>query len=60
MKKTSFQREIISKIRKLREEVNMSQVDFARLLDISPGVIGNIESLKYSHNKFIQFVNIFI
>jgi DNA-binding XRE family transcriptional regulator len=49
MKKTSFQREIISKIRKLREEVNMSQVDFARLLDISPGVIGNIESIKYSH-----------
>ena len=49
--KTEYQNYIILKIRKLREERNLSQKDVARMLGISPGQLGNIESPKAA-NKY--------
>ena len=47
--KSEYQNNIISKIRKLREEHKYSQEDIAILLGLSNGHIGNIESLKSNH-----------
>lgn len=59
MKKTPFQRDIISQIRRMREESNVSQADFALMLGISPGAVGNIESTKYPHKYTLaQIYNI--
>lgn len=49
--KTSYQIAVISKLRKLREELGYSQKDIAMILDISNGQIGNIESPKAA-NKY--------
>lgn len=47
--KTQFQYEVISKLKKYREEKNYSQAYIAKLLGISPGQLGNIESYKQDH-----------
>ena len=47
--KTAFQYEVISRIKKLREEKNYTQASIAKLLEISPGQLGNIESIKQEH-----------
>ena len=47
--KTEFQYEVISRIKKLREEKNYTQASIAKLLEISPGQLGNIESIKQEH-----------
>ena len=49
MDKTEYQLEVISRIRKLRIENEVSQVGLANLIDISNGQIGNIESPKFQH-----------
>ena len=49
--KTPFQLNIIYKIRRLREENNISQHEIALMLELSPGDNGNIESTKY-HQKY--------
>ena len=36
-------------IKKLREEKNYTQASIAKLLEISPGQLGNIESIKQEH-----------
>lgn len=45
---------IIDKLRKLREERNISQAKVARELDISPGQLGNIESYKRNHKYTLK------
>ena len=47
--KTQFQYEVISRLKKLREEKNYTQASLAKLLEISPGQLGNIESIKQEH-----------
>ena len=47
--KTAFQYEVISRLKKLREERNYTQASIAKLLEISPGQLGNIESIKQEH-----------
>ena len=47
--KTEFQYKVISRIKKLREEKNYTQASLAKLLEISPGQLGNIESIKQEH-----------
>ncbi len=47
--KTNYQKEIISRIRKLRENNNVSQAQIADFLGISYGQVGNIESARTSH-----------
>lgn len=47
--KTQFQYEVISKLKKYREEKNYTQASIAKLLGISPGQLGNIESYKQGH-----------
>ena len=47
--KTTFQYEVISRLKKLREEKKYTQASIAKLLEISPGQLGNIESIKQEH-----------
>ena len=47
--KTEYQYEVISRIKKLREDKNYTQASLAKLLEISPGQLGNIESYKQDH-----------
>ena len=47
--KTEFQYKVISRIKTLREEKNYTQASIAKLLEISPGQLGNIESIKQEH-----------
>lgn len=54
MDKTEYQLEVISRIRKLRIENEVSQVGLANLIDISNGQIGNIESSKYQHKYTLK------
>jgi len=47
--KTPFQYEIISRLKKAREDKNFTQASIAKHLEISPGQLGNIESYKQDH-----------
>ena len=47
--KTQYQYEVISRLKKLREDKNYTQASLAKLLEISPGQLGNIESIKQEH-----------
>lgn len=58
MMKTSFQQNIVYKIRRLREKNNMSQADLALILELSPGAIGNIESSKYPQKYSLSQIEI--
>lgn len=54
MDKTDYQLEVISRIRKLRMDNEVSQVGLANLIDISNGQIGNIESQKFQHKYTLK------
>lgn len=58
-KKTSYQIEIIFKIKTLREERGISQITLSEILDISRGQVGNIESPKYSHKYTLKQIYTF-
>lgn len=47
--KTSYQIEVITRVKNLRLEHGISQLQLANILNVSNGQIGNIESTKYSH-----------
>ena len=47
--KTPFQYEIISRLKKAREDKSFTQASIAKHLEISPGQLGNIESYKQDH-----------
>ena len=47
--KTHFQYEVISRLKKAREDKNFTQASIAKQLGISPGQLGNIESYKQCH-----------
>lgn len=52
--KSEYQEKVISKLRKLRVDNNISQAQLSGILSISPGQIGNIESYKYSHKYTLK------
>ena len=49
--KTQFQYEVNSRLKKLREEKKYTQASISKLLEISPGQLGNIESIKQEHKN---------
>lgn len=51
---TDYQREIVSKIRKLRESKGISQKQLAIELGISTGQMGNIESISHPHKYTLK------
>lgn len=52
--KTQYQTIVVDKLRKIREENNHSQASVARILGISPGQLGNIESYKQGHKYTLK------
>ena len=58
MMKTSFQFDVICKIRKIRESFNLSQAKLGAIVGLSPGSIGNIESPKYSQKYTLAQIEI--
>ena len=52
--KSSYQLEIIYKVKELRLKHNVSQMSLAEMLSISNGQIGNIESYKYPHKYTLK------
>lgn len=47
--KTSYQIEVINRVKNIRVQHGVSQMQLANILNVSNGQIGNIESTKYSH-----------
>lgn len=56
MKKTPYQLKIISEIRDLREDNKLSQVGLSDILDVSYGMVGNIESHKFKHKYSLRML----
>ncbi len=52
--KTDYQFEIVSRIRKIREERGITQTALAKVLGISLGHIGNIESYDKPHKYTLK------
>lgn len=52
--KTEYQNTIILKLKSIRDERGYSQASIARLLGISPGQLGNIESCKQRHKYTLK------
>ncbi len=50
--------EVILRLRALREQKNVSQVEVANYLGISPGQLGNIESCKQNHKYTLNHINL--
>lgn len=60
---TKIEQYIINKVREKRIKLNISQAELARLLDVSEGFVGNIESpnyrAKYNFNHLNEIAKIF-
>lgn len=54
---TPIEQYVIDKVRKMREDAGLSQVDIAVFLDTSEGVIGDIESTKRNAKYSIRHLN---
>lgn len=52
--KSEYQNTIITRLKNLREKKGYSQAAIAKLLDISTGQLGNIESYKCSHKYTLK------
>lgn len=52
--KTDYQQQVINRIKLIRESKGFSQLTFSRLLDISPGQMGNIDSCKQPHKYTLK------
>lgn len=52
--KTEIQLDIIQRIKTHRQEKNISQCYIAKLLELCPGQIGNIESIKRPHKYTLK------
>lgn len=52
--KTTYQLDIINRVRTLRLNHDVSQIKIAKLLDVSNGYIGNVESPKYQHKYTLK------
>lgn len=60
---TKIEQYIIDKVKEIRIEKNLSQAELARLIDVSEGFIGNVESknyrAKYNLNHLNEFAKLF-
>ncbi len=56
--KSAFQIDVIARIKKLRESKGINQMQAAKLIDVSPGHYGNIESLKFAHKFTLKQIAI--
>lgn len=52
--KTDYQQQVINRIKFIRESKGFSQLAFSKLLDISPGQMGNIDSCKQPHKYTLK------
>lgn len=52
--KTDYQQQVINRIKLIRESKGFSQLSFSKLLDISPGQMGNIDSCKQPHKYTLK------
>ena len=52
--KTDYQQKVIDRIKNIREKKGLTQLAFAKILDISPGQMGNIDSYKQPHKYTIK------
>jgi len=48
---------VINRVKELRLEKNISQAELARLLDVSEGFIGNVESKNYRAKYNLNHLN---
>ena len=53
-----YQDAIIQRIKKLREEKNISQARLSEILNISRGQVGNIENPRYSHKYTLKQIDL--
>ena len=53
-----YQDAIIQRIKKLREERNISQARLSEILNISRGQVGNIENPRYSHKYTLKQIEL--
>ncbi len=56
--KNDLQLKVINSIRELRFDNNLSQAALSDILDISYGLIGNIESTRYEHKYTLKQLKI--
>lgn len=56
--KTSYQNDIVNKIRQIRLSNNASQNQIAVILGVSPGHVGNIETPTYSHKYTLKQLSV--
>ena len=52
--KTEYQQIVINRIKRIRETKGVTQLAIAKLLNISPGQMGNIDSYKQPHKYTIK------
>lgn len=48
--KSDYQQQVINKIKALREKQGITQLAFSKMLGISPGQMGNIDSIRFCLN----------
>lgn len=48
---------VINRVKELRVERNISQAELSRLLDVSEGFIGNVESKNYRAKYNLRHIN---
>lgn len=52
--KTTYQLEVVNRVKALRISNDLSQIKIANLLDVSNGFVGNVESPKYRHKYTLK------
>ena len=52
--KSTYQLEVVNRIKALRISKDLSQIKVANLLDVSNGFVGNVESPKYRHKYTLK------
>ena len=52
--KSDYQQQVINKIKALREKQGITQLAFSKMLGISPGQMGNIDSIRQPHKYTIK------
>ncbi len=57
--KTEYQMSIVGRIRDLRLQQGISQAELSRIIGISAGQLGNIESPKYPHKYTLRQISDF-
>lgn len=57
MEKTDYQITIINRVRSLRQDNGVSQAQLSVIIGVTPGQLGNIESIRYSHKYTLNQLN---